>query len=57
MLRVADAADVLVVSESFVERQVARGLLPHVRLGRLVRIRRIDLDAYVDERRVCRDAE
>jgi excisionase family DNA binding protein len=43
-----EAADVLKVSASTITRLCARGELQHVRIGKLVRIRREWLDAYLD---------
>jgi len=57
MLRIPEVADELGVSPAFVERELSRRALRHVRLGRLVRIRRADLDAYVADHVVAMDGE
>ncbi len=43
----ADVATLLATTPSTVHRAIARGDLPAVRYGRLVRIRRDDLDAFI----------
>lgn len=49
-LSVPDAADYLGISAITVRRLIARGDLPHARLGRAIRIRLVDLDRYLEER-------
>ena len=46
LMKVDEAAAHLRVSTSWLYRQVAAGLVPTVRLGRNVRFRRADLDAW-----------
>lgn len=47
LLTVPDAAEYLTVSERFIRRMVSEGRVPVVKLGKHVRIRRRDLDAYI----------
>lgn len=47
MLPCPEAADVLGVSERWVRRAVAERRIPFVKVGRLIRFRRSDLDAYI----------
>ncbi len=47
LLSVANVAEALSVSERTVRRLLASGELSVVRLGRSVRIRQLDLDAYI----------
>jgi len=42
------SADYLNVSLQWVKDRLAEGAFPHLKLGRAVRIRRSDLDAYVE---------
>jgi excisionase family DNA binding protein len=51
LLSVSEAARVLGVSAWHVRRLVWRGDLPAVRLGRLVRLDRDDLNIYINERK------
>ncbi len=48
LLTVPDAAESLDVSKGWLEKQINAGLLPIFRCGRLVRIRRTDLDDFVE---------
>lgn len=48
LVNLDEAARYLGVSRRHVERLVAAGILPRVRLGRAVRIAIQDLDSYVD---------
>ena len=50
MLTVVEAADYLSVSVSTVRRWLRRGELEHVKLGRVVRIRRTVLERWVRDR-------
>ncbi|NUQ66505.1 MAG: helix-turn-helix domain-containing protein [Pirellulales bacterium] len=45
---IMDAAVYLGVSSDTVRRLVRSGLLPHARIGNSIRVRRIDLDAYLE---------
>jgi excisionase family DNA binding protein len=56
LLNVTDAAAYLGISAWHVRRLVWRGDLPSVRIGRLVRLDRGDLDEFVD-RRKCKNGE
>jgi excisionase family DNA binding protein len=43
----AEVADLARVSERTIQRQVARGLLKAVRVGRQLRFRDVDVDAWL----------
>jgi len=45
---VTDAALYLQVSADTVRRLIRGGLIPHARIGNSIRIRRVDLDAYLE---------
>jgi excisionase family DNA binding protein len=47
LLSVDDASAILSVSSKTVRRMIDRGELPTCRLGRLVRVRRSDLERYI----------
>lgn len=47
LLTRAEAAEMLGVTERWVQRAVGRGDFPHVKVGKLVRVRRSDIDAYI----------
>ena len=47
LLRIEDVADRLAVSRSMAWKLIAYGQLPSVRIGRAVRVRPADLEAYV----------
>jgi excisionase family DNA binding protein len=47
LLRIEDVADRLAVSRSMAWKLVTYGQLPAVRIGRAVRVRPVDLEAYV----------
>lgn len=49
-ISVADAAIELACSDDSVLRAIGRGALPAFRDGRLVRVKRTDLDAYIAAR-------
>jgi excisionase family DNA binding protein len=46
-----EAADYLSVGFTWMKKALVEGTLPHHKFGRLVRIRREDLDAYIAEQR------
>lgn len=52
LLNYGEAADVLGTAPTFVERLVASRRIATVRLGHYVRIRRSDLDEYIERSRV-----
>ncbi len=52
LLNYQQAAELLGTAPAFVERLVAQRRIAHCKLGHLVRVRRADLDAYVQEARV-----
>ena len=52
LLTKKEAAQVLGVTERWVRRAVAFRYFPIHHVGRLVRIRRSDLDAYLEQQRV-----
>ena len=47
LMSVADVADALAVSNRTVRRMIAAGDIPIVRIGRAVRIRRVDVEALI----------
>jgi excisionase family DNA binding protein len=51
-LTVAQAADYMSVTERFVRRLIADRRIPFHRLGRLVRLKKTDIDAFIDAGRV-----
>jgi excisionase family DNA binding protein len=51
-ITIADAATYLSMSEVSIRRAIRQGTLPHIRLGRSVRVALTDLDAFTDARRV-----
>ena len=51
-LTARQVAETLGIAKTSVYDHIARGDLAHHRVGRLVRIRRHDLDAYIDRARV-----
>jgi len=50
VLDVREAAAYLAISEETVRRYVRSGELPHTRVGRSIRFRLVDLDAYLKAR-------
>jgi len=52
LLSVDDLADLAGVSKTSIRREIARGTLPAVYVGRLVRVRRDDWLLYLDAHRV-----
>ena len=52
LIRVAEAAERLGVSQRFVRDRIALRELPHVRLGRLMFIYEPDLEAFIRSNRV-----
>ena len=55
LLTLRTAAAALAVSKRTVRRLIAAGTLPHVRIGRVVRIRPEDLEAWIDQHITGRD--
>lgn len=53
LVTVADAAGALAVSEKHMRRMIETRQIPHVRLGRAVRVRRSDLESLVDAHTVA----
>jgi excisionase family DNA binding protein len=51
LLTKAEVADLLGVNELWVKRALALGYFSHIKVGRLVRIRRSDVMAYIEEQR------
>lgn len=47
LLSVKEAAKSLACSEALLRKWIHQGKLPHVKVGRLTRIRRSDLEAWV----------
>lgn len=52
LLNYQQAAEVLGTAPAFVERLVAERRIAHCKLGHLVRLRRDDLDAYIQAVRI-----
>ncbi len=52
LLTPAEAAEYLGVTERWVRRAVAERRLPHVRVGKLLRIAKADVSRYIADRRV-----
>ncbi|MBN0039491.1 helix-turn-helix domain-containing protein [Cellulosimicrobium cellulans] len=52
LLTVARAAEILGISEYSVRRAIAAGEMPYRRIGRAIRVTRIDLDEYLESVRV-----
>lgn len=52
LLSYLESAELLRTAPAFVERLVAERRIAHVKLGHYVRIRRCDLEAYVERSRV-----
>ena len=52
VLTIGEAADYIKMSERYVRRLVAERRIPFHKLGRSVRIKRVDLIAHVDAGRV-----
>lgn len=50
LLRAAEAANLLCLGRSTVFELIASGDLPSIRVGRAVRVRRVDLDRWIEER-------
>jgi excisionase family DNA binding protein len=57
LLSYHETAEVLGTATTFVERLVARRDLAFVKVGHYVRIRRSDLDAYIERSRVPATSE
>lgn len=57
LLTFFEAAELLGVSAKSVRRRVDAGLLPSFRDGRIIRVRRVDLEAYIAARTVCLDGD
>ena len=49
LLRIEDVADQLAVSRSFAWKLIAQGDIRSVRIGRAVRVRPVDLDAFISD--------
>ncbi len=56
LLKVPEAANVTGYAASFLWKLIADGRLPAVRVGRSVRIRRDDLEAFLDAHRTGGEA-
>jgi excisionase family DNA binding protein len=52
LLSVGDLAELAGVSKTSIRREISRGTLPAVHVGRLVRVRRDDWLLYLDSHRV-----
>ena len=47
-LSISDAATYLAVSTDTVRRLIRAGEIPHARIGNSIRIRRVDLESYLE---------
>jgi excisionase family DNA binding protein len=47
LLRIPEVADRLAVSPATVRRLIAAGELPHVRVGRQIRFKRVELEGWL----------
>lgn len=50
VLDVREGAAYLAVTDVTLRRMIRRGEIPHTRVGRSIRLRLVDLDAYLEER-------
>lgn len=53
LLTIADLADRLQLAEVTIRKKLARGEIPHVRIGRAIRFRPEDIDAWLDDQRAA----
>ena len=53
LLTLAQASQILARSQRSIKRDIQEGRLAYIRLGRLLRFRPDDLDAYIDAHRVA----
>lgn len=52
LLTIGEAAERLNVSVRFVRRLVAERRLPYVKIGKFIRFETVDLDTWIDDRKV-----
>ena len=52
LLTVAQTSEILGISEYSVRRAIAAGEMPYRRVGRAIRVTRVDLDEYLENVRV-----
>jgi excisionase family DNA binding protein len=57
LLTRAEVADLLGVTERWVKRAIGLRYFPHVKVGKLVRVRRSDVLAYIEAQRVSSDED
>ena len=57
LLTVAQASEILGISEYSVRKAIAAGEMPYRRIGRKIRVTRIDIDDYLKNVRVKAQAE
>jgi excisionase family DNA binding protein len=50
LLKPAEIAEILQVSRALAYSLLQRGEIPAIRIGSVVRVRRIDLDQYINEK-------
>ena len=50
LLKPAEIAEILQVSRALAYSLLQRGEIPAIRIGSVVRVRRIDLEQYIDEK-------
>ena len=55
VLRVSEAADMLRLSQAMIYALIKRGELTGLRFGKSVRVREVDLDAYIQRSLTYRD--
>ena len=56
VLTLAEAAERMRLSESYVRKLAAAGALPHYRLGRALRFSSADVEAYLERHRHAAEA-
>jgi len=49
LLKPAEVAEILQVSRALAYALLQRGVIPVIRIGSLVRVRRVDLDQYISK--------
>lgn len=57
LLSYQEAAEILGTAPAFVERLVAQRRIAFIKIGHFVRVRRCDLDAYIEHSRVPASGE
>lgn len=57
LLRVDQVAEVLNISQSMVYKLVENGSLPHLRIGRAIRVVEAELEAWIEEQKSIPEPE